>query len=873
MVKRAAASRKADGGAAAAAAAEAAAASAAASAAADASASASPLERVSSEMDALLSSPVRFFAADASVSSTCMRSTKHLYDLAVSLAPPFLQVEDAVKELRTHARPMIAQQDKTAAATKGKKGAAAAPAQQGAPFTSEQIFAQLALHTTPLLKRMEAQMKVLRTHVAEQEKERVARQAQREQQAAPEEDGAEDDEEDGEEDAAAEDDEDEAGEDEDEEEEEEEGEDELDRQLDAEADEAEQEEEEEDEDAGAKKKGGKSQAKSVDTFRGRGGVEEDAFFSLEDMEKFADQFEDDDDAGDIDLGEGDEDDQQDDDEDEEERGEDDDEEEDEEADDALDLDALKRRAIRAKHDASLKPLARPLREELADVDLEEDVGDIDLKRGERYEDFFDPPPEELVRAKGAVGKRGRAAAGAGAAGTKKKGGARSMEDLYAEEDADETTYQDADYTDEFGPEFRALADRARAGPSKGLLGDNGLQEGDEEGEDAEDEEALANSKPVDGSSSAAAAAAAAPADVPQSNYEKQSAKLASQIALLEQKIIQPREWAQLGEVSGKARPVDALLSTHLEFDHAGKVAQPVTQQYSEELEAMIRRRIIEERFDDVVRRREDDVLIGADGKRKAKGAKAPVEEVSGEKSAIGLGEVYEQEAQATLAAAQGRASVSEEKLSAAHAELSELMGALFHKLDSLCNFHFTPRSIHKDELAIRTHAGANTGAAAAANNVSSISLEENMPMHMSSAAAQAPQEVLQVRAEQLVGATERESAEKQASRRRVKAQKKKKAEALAAREAATIASMGAAARGNAEQGVLRKAISTKEMIAATTARNVIQAGGKGAGGSGKKGGAAAGRTVAHGQNTKFGSSGAFFGKMNSVAAAGSNKKR
>jgi len=318
-------------------------------------------------------------------------------------------------------------------------------------------------------------------------------------------------------------------------------------------------------------------------------------------------------------------------------------------------------------------------------------------------------------------------------------------------------------------------------------------------------------------------------------------------------------------VTGKARPVDALLTTHLEFEHAGKVAQPVTQQYSEDLEAMIRRRIIEERFDDVVRKREEDVP-GADGKKKSK---KPVEEVRGEKSAIGLGEVYEQEAQATLAAAEGRATASEEKVNAQHKELSDLMGALFHKLDALCNFHFTPRSIHKDELSIRTHAGANTGAAAAAAaNVSSISLEENLPMHVSSAAVVAPQEVLNVRAEQMVGATERDSTEKSASRRRVKAQKKKKADALAAKEAASIAAMGAAGRGNAEQGILRKAISSKEMKAATTARNVIQAGGGGNAGSGKKGG----KMVAHGQNTKFGSSGAFFGKMQSTVAGGSKKK-
>lgn len=272
-----------------------------------------------------------------------------------------------------------------------------------------------------------------------------------------------------------------------------------------------------------------------------------------------------------------------------------------------------------------------------------------------------------------------------------------------------------------------------------------------------------------------------------------------------------------------------------------------------------------EQFDDVVRRTESDLPAG---QRK----KSQQAEVSDEKSAVGLGDVYAAEAAASLDAASGRASVTDEKTAKLHKDLSEHMADLCHKLDALCNFHFTPRSIHADELAVRTHAGGAAGGSDKPKTVSSIRMEDVMPSHMSSAAAIAPQEAYTLSAQAMVGATERSAEEKGASRRRHKAQKKKKSEALAAKEKAHIDSLGAAGRGNAAEGILRKAISSKEMAAATSARNVISAGGAGApGGSGKKKGG--GAMVGHGANTKFSSSGAFFGKMQGVAQQDSAKKQ
>ena len=789
---------------------------AAASAAATAAASAAvatpatpsaALSALSSSLSPLLASPAVFFTANQTLASSCLASTKDLYDLAKNVAPAYLDNPDSVPRLLT-----------------------------SAAFDSEQVFQQLSKHTSHVLSNMNLYMGELKKSVAIQKKEqqRLMQEAINEADAEDaEEEGAEDEE--GEEGPDADDldadlDEAEEGEDA---EEEEDGED---AEEDAEGEDGAEDDEE------AEEKGARS-AKPAGAYKGRGGIEEDAFFSLDDMEKFADQFEDDNDAGDIDLNGSDEEGMDD------EAGEDnedqDEEDEDEEEDDAMDVGALTRRAIRSKHDKTLKPLGRPLRE--VEIDLEEDVGEIDANRAERYEDFFDPPAPELIkgsRGSGAVGKRGAPPARSG----KKP---QTMADHYAAEDANEDTYQDEDYTDEFGGAFKQLANSER----QGLLGGKTSKAARD---DEDDEAELAASAPVDGSAPAAS-------DEHLSSYEKSSRKLLAQISTLEQKIVAPREWAQLGEVSGKARPVDALLTTNLEFEHAGKVAKPITQEYTEELEALIKRRILAEQFDDVVRRTENDLPAG----QRKKSAQSP--EVSDEKSAVGLGEVYAAEAAASLAAASGRGSSTDEKTSKLHEELATHMADLCHKLDALCNFHFTPRSIHAEELAVRTHAGGSAGADKS-KSVSSIRMEDVMPSHMSSAAAIAPQESYTLSESAMVGASEKTSDEKSASRRRHKAQRKKKNEALAAAEKKHIESLGAAGRGNAAEGILRKAISTKEMAAATSARNVISAGGKGAGaGSGKKG--KGGAMVGHGANTKFSSSGAFFGKMQNVAQQGSAKKQ
>ena len=716
-------------------------------------------------MQPFFQQPSLFYAPDRSHAQACIDTSKVLYDLGKSLAPPFLTVATSLPTLLTHAKAIDAKS-------------------KPVPFTSEQIYAQLSMHTNPLIKRMEQQIKVLQQHVAQAE-------AQQEQEEAQEDEENEEDDQDGEEDE--EEDEQHAMDDDEDMEDMEDGEDDG--------------EDDEDDEAGENEA---DNADDAGEYRGRGGVTEDAFFSLDDMEKFADMYEGSEDEGEIDP----EDDENMDDDDEEKDEDGEDEEDDFDDDgDMMDLAALRAKAIRAKHEASLRPFDRRLGDE--EIDLDEDVGEIDPDQPERYEDFFDPPPKELLKKRGKKGKAGK-----------------SMEDHYAEEDAQE--YVDDDDMDEFGGAFKELSTSAR----EGTLGQARIS-----GKKAEEEELQqqVESETVDPEN--------------ESSYERSQRKLQEQISQIEKKLVQPREWAQLGEVTGKARPVDSLLDHHLEFDHAGKVAPVITQEYTEELEAMIRRRILKEDFNDVLRRFESDLPKRS---RKPDGT-----ELNEEKSSIGLAEVYEQEYVAEQRAAEGKPSLSEEKVSKEHEAIAGLVGALFHKLDALCNFHFTPKSIHAGDLEVQPKA-----------NVSSIQLEELLPTHMSSSTHVAPQEVYDVSEKAMVGSTELSSDEKKSRRRRMKAQRKKAFDAAQLKEKAKLKSMGKeATEGNAEQGILRKAISTKEMKAATTARNVIQAGGKSVVGPAKSSSNKKNIQIAHGQNTKFNNSSAFFSKMQSNVDGPSAKKQ
>lgn len=168
-----------------------------------------------------------------------------------------------------------------------------------------------------------------------------------------------------------------------------------------------------------------------------------------------------------------------------------------------------------------------------------------------------------------------------------------------------------------------------------------------------------------------------------SAHERRLAQLQAEIKRLESENVGAKEWTLAGEASSRARPKDSLLEQDLEFEQSARLIPMIAAEKSEALEELIKNRILESRFDDVVPRR----LIAQPKYR-------PDAELSDRKSGKSLAEEYEDE----YRRASGEAgpeefkSESERRLESDRSQISALMNDLFDKLDALSNAHFTPRA-------------------------------------------------------------------------------------------------------------------------------------------------------------------------------------
>src|ERR1700722_18664585 len=91
-----------------------------------------------------------------------------------------------------------------------------------------------------------------------------------------------------------------------------------------------------------------------------------------------------------------------------------------------------------------------------------------------------------------------------------------------------------------------------------------------------------------------------------STHEKRMEALRLQIAELETENVRKKDWVLTGEANARSRPQNSLLEEDLEFERAMKVVPEVTEETVQDLEERIKSRILEGRFDDVVRKRPMD---------------------------------------------------------------------------------------------------------------------------------------------------------------------------------------------------------------------------------------------------------------------------
>ena len=108
----------------------------------------------------------------------------------------------------------------------------------------------------------------------------------------------------------------------------------------------------------------------------------------------------------------------------------------------------------------------------------------------------------------------------------------------------------------------------------------------------------------------------------------------SQIKEIEQKMISnKKEWSTRGEILGKERPKDSLLTKAMDFEVALKAPPIPDREYTDKLEAMIKQRIKDDLFDDPIKKQ----IINLNENKRAND-----NELNFDKSKKGLGEIYEE---------------------------------------------------------------------------------------------------------------------------------------------------------------------------------------------------------------------------------------
>jgi U3 small nucleolar RNA-associated protein MPP10 len=172
-----------------------------------------------------------------------------------------------------------------------------------------------------------------------------------------------------------------------------------------------------------------------------------------------------------------------------------------------------------------------------------------------------------------------------------------------------------------------------------------------------------------------------------SSHEKQRAKIAAEIRKLEAANVAKRNWTLSGEARAVDRPVNSLIEEDLEFERVGKPVPVITAEVSEEIEQLIKRRILAREFDEIIRRHPDSLGSANDARRGRV-------EVDDSRPQTGLGELYEQEhLRSTDPGYVDQRSAATKKQ---HAEIDRLWKEVSSQLDSLSNLHFKPKRVEMD---------------------------------------------------------------------------------------------------------------------------------------------------------------------------------
>lgn len=290
-------------------------------------------------------------------------------------------------------------------------------------------------------------------------------------------------------------------------------------------------------------------------------------------------------------------------------------------------------------------------EGVEDGDPEDGMEGLDNTNDIRYADFFEPPPKKLSKT-----KRMRA--------------------------LPKTQPPPISTTNGLEADIENDIERAISDVRRDLL--------ESEDEDEDDEVSDASNSDSENSTSKRPSKQAAGA-TRLSTHEKQRATIAAEIRRLEAANVSKRDWTLSGEARAADRPVNSLIEEDLEFERAGKPVPVITAEVSEEIESLVKRRILAREFDEVIRRRPQAVSSATDARR----GRSAIE-LDDAKPPQGLAEVYEQEhLRQTDPAYMDKRSAAEKK---EHEKIIRLMKEAFRDLDLLTNNHLKPK---KPEIEIQ----------------------------------------------------------------------------------------------------------------------------------------------------------------------------
>ena len=169
-----------------------------------------------------------------------------------------------------------------------------------------------------------------------------------------------------------------------------------------------------------------------------------------------------------------------------------------------------------------------------------------------------------------------------------------------------------------------------------------------------------------------------------SSHQRRQAALTAEIRRLEAASVAKRDWTLSGEARATDRPINSLLEEDLDFERAGKPIPVITQEVSEDIEALIKRRIIAREFDEVIKRRPGSLLTGNADVRRGRF------ELDDSKPQQSLAEVYEAE-HLKAVDPEGYTDKRDEKLKREHARIEEMWKDISAKLDALSNWHYKPK--------------------------------------------------------------------------------------------------------------------------------------------------------------------------------------